>query len=354
MSDTETAAVTNFQRTCDEPILTKCQGVMESPRILHPISVASMPTVLLSDMPPDEEDEGPEMTEEDEAALTASMIVMGALNIITVIYVTTEAQANTELAAVVEGAVGFDTEFVKRTLYGDEKIIDDMPTMSPSAKKTARLAIQYLKSRSPLFGIDWTKTGLCLVQIAQGEVVWVLNMNRIKSYPSQLRRILESDNIAKTGAGIASDGFVIWEDLRTNTKNLVDVGLMTRLWGVNKRKDEPYSNLALETAAAEILEITIDKTYQKNVDWKVEPNKAQIIYAAIDAAAALRLHKILTVELAQDEVDFAVKIPTDWYTFNFTLGEAMRTRKSVRDVEIPWSMKDCTWFSNNKFQGRYY
>ncbi|KAJ7019105.1 ribonuclease H-like domain-containing protein [Mycena alexandri] len=295
--------------------------------------------------------EGPELTKVEEAALATSIVVMGELNVATVTYVTSESQANTELVAVVRGVVGFDTEFVKRKLYGDEAIIENMPVLSASAKKTARLAIQHLETLNPGFSIFWDNVGLCLIQIAQGDTVWILNMSRIRAYPSELRRILESPDIAKAGAGITNDGAVIWEDLRSNMKNLVDVGLMTRLWGVDKHKEEPFGNIALDVAALEVLDINIDKTYQKNVDWKLEPNKAHLIYAAIDAAASLRLHEMLASELIQEEQDLGIEIRSSWYTFNSTFGEPMRIRKSIRDAEIPWSSRDCTWYSNNKFQG---
>ncbi|KAJ7018226.1 ribonuclease H-like domain-containing protein [Mycena alexandri] len=320
----------------------------------------------------DEEEEGPELTDADVDSLAMSMITMGHLNIATVTYITTESQANDELARIVDGVIGFDTEFVKRILYGDEAIIDSMPLMGSSAKKTARLAMQYLESRQPLFSVQWEKTGLCLVQLAQGEAVWVLNMNRIKgklqcetlcashttyrppAFPSELQRIIESPVIIKAGAGILSDGVVIWEDLRSNARNLVDVGLMARLWGVTNHQEEPFSNLALDAATIEVLGIAIDKTFQRSVNWKMEPNRAHIIYAAIDAAAALRLHEALAPDMAAEDADPETTFSADWYTFNSTFGEATRTKRSIRGAEIPWSMKDCSWYSNNRFQGKYY
>ncbi|KAJ7758267.1 ribonuclease H-like domain-containing protein [Mycena metata] len=297
------------------------------------------------------EDEGPEQTQADRESLAVSMTAMDRLNIATVTYITSEIQADEELAGIVEGVVGFDTEFVKRVLYGDEAIIDDMPVMGASAKKTARLAIQHLESRLPTFSIHWDKVGLCLVQLAQAERAWVLNMTRIQAFPAELRRIIESPDITKVGAGIISDGVVIWEDLRSNARNLVDVGLITRLWGASRHPEEPYSNLALDKASLEVLDLAIDKTFQTTVNWKMEPNEAHILYAAIDAAVALRVHEALAPNMDEEEADTDTTFSRDWYTFNCTFGEAMRMKRSVRGVEIPWSMKDCTWYANNKFQG---
>ncbi|KAJ7021219.1 ribonuclease H-like domain-containing protein [Mycena alexandri] len=264
----------------------------------------------------EEEDEGPSLTDGDIESLRLSTITMGLLNVATVIYLTTEVQANEELASITEGVVGFDTEFVKRVLYGDEEIIDGLPIMGASAKKTARLAIQVLESRLATFSIRWDNTGICLVQIARGDKIWVLNMNRIRAFPTELRRIIESPNISLAGAGIISDGAVIWEDLRCNARSLVDVGLMARLAAVENHQEEPFSNLGLEVAMLEVMDIVIDKTFQKNVNWKAEPNKAHLLYAAIDTAASLRLYEDLAPEMKEEEEDLETTFSPEWYTFN--------------------------------------
>lgn len=80
----------------------------------------------------------------------------------------------------------------------------------------------------------------------------------------------------KAGAGILSDAAVLWEDLRINMNNMGDVGLMTRLWHVDAHQDDSFTHMALDTAANEVLGISMDKTYQKGVDWKVDPHEAHI------------------------------------------------------------------------------
>lgn len=107
--------------------------------------------------------------------------MQGDLGISTVKYITTEARANAELAIVTNGVVGFDTEFMPRRLYGDESVIDGLATVAPASRKTMRLAVQYLEANHPGFAIQWDHVGLCLVQIAQGDVVWILDMNEIRS-----------------------------------------------------------------------------------------------------------------------------------------------------------------------------
>ncbi|KAJ7718162.1 hypothetical protein B0H16DRAFT_1797865 [Mycena metata] len=118
--------------------------------------------------------------------------------------------------------------------------------MSAPAKTAAKTALQYLESTRQDFTIDWEHAGLCLVQIAHERKVWVLNMTRMRAFPTELQHILTSENIIKAGAGLPSDATVLWEDLRVDIKNMADVGLMTRLWHVDSHQDDGFSFMALQ------------------------------------------------------------------------------------------------------------
>lgn len=185
-------------------------------------------------------------------------------------------------------------------------------------------------------------------------------------------RILSSKAIIKVGVGIASDAQVFWEDTHINLINMVDAGLMARLVNVEKHQEEPYTNLSLNNAAAEVLGISVDKLYQKGVNWKREPHDAhklcepnvviieckELTYsltdAALDAVISLRLYENLAPVLQADGASQGKAVPEDWYTFNSTMGETVRTRLSVRGEEVPWSTKDCSWYSGNKYQGKHF
>ncbi|KAJ7441875.1 hypothetical protein FB451DRAFT_1190851 [Mycena latifolia] len=272
------------------------------------------------------------------AAFVKTMAAKDKLGFSTIKYITSEDEANIELAAITGGAVGFDTEFAKHILYGDEETIDKLPTMGHTAKKNARQAIQHLERLAPNFSIKWDNIGLCM----------------IPAYPEELRRIMTSKDISKVGVGITNDALVIWEDLRTDLKTLIDIGLLTKLWTVEKHIEEPLAITGLEQAAKEILDITIDKSFQKTVDWKATPTEAHKLYAALDAGVALRLYERLGQAMASEKAEKGEVIPPGWYTFNSMMGEAMRTRLSVRGLEVAWSTKECTWYSANKFQGKYF
>jgi hypothetical protein len=179
-----------------------------------------------------------------------------------------------------------------------------------------------------------------------------------------------STAILKVGVGIINDAGLFWEDLRTDMKNLADAGLMTRLAYIDLHRDELFGPLALETAATEVLGITVDKEYQKS-DWRGPPHAGHricacshfmdlrfslmlVVDAALDAAISLRLYERTSVKLRDMEAEIGKPIPRDWYTFNTTLTEAMRVQRSIRNVELPWSTRDCTWFVSGKFHGTHF
>ncbi|KAJ6517093.1 hypothetical protein DFH09DRAFT_1287851 [Mycena vulgaris] len=110
-------------------------------------------------------------------------------------------------------------------------------------------------------------------------------------------------------------------------------------------------HLSLNNAAAEVLGISVDKLYQKGVNWKREPHDAHKLYAALDAVISLRLYENLAPVLQADGASQGKAVPEDWYTFNSTMGETVRTRLSVRGEEVPWSTKDCSC-ANTKSEKR--
>ncbi|KAJ7099206.1 hypothetical protein C8R44DRAFT_747890 [Mycena epipterygia] len=257
------------------------------------------------------------------------------LEIDRIVYVVSEASANRELQHIIGGVVGFDTEFTKRTPSRKEQLILNMKTPSSTAKKTAKAILQYLELVSEEgYHVVWENTGLCMIQISAGRTVWVLNMNRIK-------------------VGLLTDVAVVWEDLRIDMQQLVDVGLMAKLWNPEAHPDDGFQNLALDVAAKEILEVTVDKSRQKTTDWKKEPSDEEIIYAGIDAAVSVRLYDKLALGLNVKESSIGKKIPSTWYTYNMTEGEVTRIENSYRGNVILWTQRDCSWYTGGKFQGYF-
>ncbi|KAJ6457534.1 ribonuclease H-like domain-containing protein [Mycena vitilis] len=272
-------------------------------------------------------------------------------------YLTSERAVNDALRAIKDGAIGFDTEYVGRKLTKDEQIIEDLFLNVPGNKRSGILAWQACRAKAAGgFTIEWANMGLCIIQIAYGKDVWLLNMNRIKALPKHLRRVLESNEIVKAGVGVSADLPVIWNDLGCDMNNVVDCGLMAKLLLAEKYKDAPFANLSLLQSVSDILGFTIDKELQKS-NWKGDAEgditEEQKKYAAIDAHTALKLYEALAPALKERSVKIDRVIPKGWYTYNGRYGFTVRQNKTHGGKEAPWSTADCTWFFGGKFQGYY-
>ncbi|KAJ7725046.1 hypothetical protein B0H16DRAFT_1736343 [Mycena metata] len=230
-------------------------------------------------------------------------------------YLTTESAVNSALEHILDGVVGFDAEFVKRRPSTEERAIDDLFDVVAGSKKSGFLAWQVIEMMQGRVSFDWDAMGLCVVQISSVDVVWVINLRRVKAYPRELRRILTSTDILKVGVGLLSDIPVIWSDLRSELQCMTDPGMMARLLLAERFPDGGFQNLSLQTCAAEILGFRVDKTEQVS-DWSGPLTQEQIHYAATDAIAALRLYQTLRVELAAKAESLGRDIPVAWYSFN--------------------------------------
>ncbi|KAJ6548896.1 ribonuclease H-like domain-containing protein [Mycena capillaripes] len=271
----------------------------------------------------------------------------------TVIYITTESQANDALRGITDGKVGIDTEFTDRRPTIEEHTI--IHTFPPGGiRKSALLGWQIVElAKYHNFPIAWDNIGLRLVQIANDDVAWVLDMWKIRAFPKELRRILLSDKIKKVGVGLIKDISVLWDDLRTEMRNLTDSGMMARLMLVEKYPKQAYTNLALKTSVEDVLGFTIDKDLGQS-DWSASKlSDEQLEYAALDAIASLKLHDVLVDSLARKSRQIKAQIPEGWYTFNTRMGEPTRTQLAEDGSEIAWKTSDCTWYTGGRFQSYY-
>ncbi|KAJ6474025.1 ribonuclease H-like domain-containing protein [Mycena vitilis] len=270
----------------------------------------------------------------------------------TVHYIVTEDEANDALMHVRTGPVGFDTEYTKRRPTPEEAIIIKTFPPSSAARKYAMLGWQIIELQTvEPFPVAWNNIGVRLIQLARGDDAWVLDMWKIKAFPLELRRILLSPEIIKTGVGLNSDVLVLWEDLRTEAMALVDGGLMAKLLLAEKYPKAAYGNLSLKTSVEEVLGFTMNKSLADS-NWSAEElSEEQKEYAALDAVASLRLYDKLKEALPKRSVEIDADIPAAWYTFNTKRGEQTRVKRAADGSEIPWKLSDCTWYSGGKFQG---
>ncbi|KAJ7270159.1 ribonuclease H-like domain-containing protein [Mycena haematopus] len=260
-------------------------------------------------------------------------------------YIFSESQANDCLHHITAGAVGFDTEFVqRRPTIEEQHIITTVP--AGGIRKAALLGWQIVELKSSKkFQVAWDNIGVRLIQIAEGNDVWVLDMWKIRAFPEELRRILQSPYIAKVGVGLINDIGVIWDDLRTEMRLLVDVGMMAKLLLAEKYPKQGYGNMSLKTSVEDILGFTIVKDLAQS-DWATKHlTDEQKAYAALDSVAALRLYEVLTGSLEHKCIEHHVEIPEAWYKFNTKLGEPSRLKRAWDGTELVWKTSDCTWLS---------
>ncbi|KAJ6520783.1 ribonuclease H-like domain-containing protein [Mycena vulgaris] len=262
-----------------------------------------------------------------------------------------EAHANAVLRDVIGGKIGFDTEFTDRRPTPEEKRIEDCIPKG-ALRKAAILGWQIVELHATdVFPVAWNNVGVRLIQIARDNSVWVLDMWKIRAVPTELVRILTATDIEKTGGGLTRDITLIWDDLRIEMRNLVDVGMMTKLLFSEKYPKMAYGNLALKTCVEEVLGYQLSKDLSAS-NWKAATlEDAQIEYAGLDAIVSVRLYEVLVDALARKSIEIGQDIPTAWYTFNSKLGEPTRTKLGWDGAEIAWRTSDCTWYGQGKFIG---
>ena len=78
-----------------------------------------------------------------------------------------------------------------------------------------------------------------------------------------------SPEVKKVGVGLINDLRVLWDDLRTEMKNLADASMMARLLLVEKYPKHAYTNLALKTSAEDVLSYTMGKELGQS-DWSAK------------------------------------------------------------------------------------
>ncbi|KAJ7749108.1 ribonuclease H-like domain-containing protein [Mycena metata] len=227
-----------------------------------------------------------------------------------VLYITTEIRADEALRGIIDGAVGLDCEFTQRRPTMDEHYIRESFPTGSAARKAAMLGLQIVElKRYGRFPVAWDHVGLRLVQISRHNVVWVLDLWKIRAYPAELRRILLSPNIKKIGVGLANDILALWDDLRTEAVNLVDAGMMAKLLLAEKYSNTAYGNLSLQTSVADVLGYIVNKDAGVS-NWSVDKlSDEQLEYAGLDAIAAETLYHAMVPALETKSAEIGSPIP---------------------------------------------
>ncbi|KAJ7271546.1 ribonuclease H-like domain-containing protein [Mycena rebaudengoi] len=260
-------------------------------------------------------------------------------------YTDREPIANDWLRHIKIGRIGFDTEACPRTVSLEEQAI--------AKKGTKADRLQFHRNRFVHeHKIDWAAIGICTVQIAYEGRVLIIDIKRMKAFPTELKRILESERIAKGVVNGKADGKRFFEDFGISVHRLVDVGLMVKFSNPEKHSAFRGGELSLVTCVRSLFGTSLDKSEQLSTwDRKEDLTESQIKYAGLDAQASLEVFQEAAYLLREKELHMGRLIPDDWYTLNFVDGVANRIVVTTTGRLLPWTNMLCPWYADSQFQG---
>ncbi len=153
-------------------------------------------------------------------------------------------------------------------------------------------AIKYLKKQKEL-GFDTEtkpafkkgqKNKVALLQISTLKKAFLFRINKIDNF-QKLFNILSNQNITKIGADIIQDMRVLQKIAPFTPKGFVDIQKYTGNYGILDN--------GLKKLAAIVLKIRISKS-QQLTNWEAETlTDSQMLYAATDAWACLKIYQTL-------------------------------------------------------------
>lgn len=167
--------------------------------------------------------------------------------------------------------------------FTDEVVIVDTPDKLQSAIKEM--------SQTSLLGFD-TETrpsfrrgvsyNVSLLQLSTNDKAWLIRLNKL-GLPTELTKLLESENIIKIGAAIRDDIKGLQKHTNFKPNNFIDLQTMA--------KERGLEDFSLKKLAAHVLGVKISKR-QRLSNWEAETlSNAQLRYAATDAWISLMIYQ---------------------------------------------------------------
>lgn len=167
--------------------------------------------------------------------------------------------------------------------FTDEVVIVDTPDKLHSAIKEM--------SQTSLLGFD-TETrpsfrrgvsyNVSLLQLSTNDKAWLIRLNKL-GLPTELTKLLESENIIKIGAAIRDDIKGLQKHTNFKPNKFIDLQTMA--------KERGLEDFSLKKLAAHVLGVKISKR-QRLSNWEAETlSNAQLRYAATDAWISLMIYQ---------------------------------------------------------------
>ncbi|KAF8168276.1 ribonuclease H-like domain-containing protein [Crassisporium funariophilum] len=197
------------------------------------------------------------------------------------LYIRSHEQANTELALLKPGPLGFDLEW------------------------------------KPIFYRGARENPVALVQLANDDTILLLQISAMEEFPSKLAEVLANPDIVKTGVAIQNDAKKLYNDCMVSIHNCVDLSLFARTVD-NARWQGKYTHpigLAHLVESYEYRLLEKGRITRSNWEALLDANQQQ--YASNDAHSGYILYKKLESMLPS--------LPSpperDWYSFNLIAGQ---------------------------------
>ncbi|HEX5514594.1 MAG TPA: 3'-5' exonuclease, partial [Gammaproteobacteria bacterium] len=140
----------------------------------------------------------------------------------------------------------------------------------------------------PIFAQNQSSTGPHVLQVATQDHAFLFTPNHAPSY-ELLTEVIQSEEIIKVGFGLKSDRGPIYRKLGAKLRSTVELSAVVRRFGYRQQ-------VGLQAAVAIVLGQYLQKSKKLTTsNWAASPlSKPQILYAANDAYASLRVYLELT------------------------------------------------------------
>jgi len=179
--------------------------------------------------------------------------------------------------------------------------------------------------RGPVgFDLEWKPTFIkntpenpvALVQLANEEVVLLIQVSAMQEFPVKLREFLESQDSVKTGVGIQNDAKKLFNDWHVSMGNCVDLALLARSADNDRWRGNYTDSIGLDRLTEAYEGLLLPKGSTRLSNWESVLRDGQQEYASNDAHAAFVVYARL-MKMAK-----SMEVPPKpvYYTFNAVNG----------------------------------
>ncbi|KZT06265.1 uncharacterized protein LAESUDRAFT_759455 [Laetiporus sulphureus 93-53] len=157
---------------------------------------------------------------------------------------------------------------------------------------------------------------VALIQLANDDVILLLQVSAMNGFPQKLKEIMESGKIVKTGVGIQNDCKKLYLDYAVVARNCVDLSLLARTVDNERWKGRYALPIGLARLCEAYEELTLHKGSITRSNWETLLSEPQQHYAANDSHSAYRLYQ----RLSAMTLTLSPSPSFVYYTFNYVDG----------------------------------